>query len=362
MLPEARTYIQRQLQVSALAKITVPQEGPEKAIAELRQISQRGNSVVPSDAIVVCLEEAMKKGCEGPVAETVEEMAQKFETQLTYLGHDALIKAFAQSANLKAIDLFDKLSEEGYHVSEGSCVGILTNCAESRFIKLAEHIVRRRRETKEMTLSIYSALMKVYASAKMYNKCCDLYPEVLAEGIEPDAVMIGCLMNFAARAGRSDLSNELFSSSKHPAEVQNYMSQIRACRQTGDVSRALRMLRELQQKGLGDKAACNSVLDVCVCAGRMDEAMKLFNEMKDGGGVCDIVAYNTLIKGHCNERRVDRAITLFKDMQAQGLQANDVSYNSILNAHIRERAFSDAWEWFTAMRADGQKEDSYTIS
>ena len=49
--------------MAELAKITVPLEGPEKAIAELRQISQRGNSVVPSDAIVVCLEEAMKKGC-----------------------------------------------------------------------------------------------------------------------------------------------------------------------------------------------------------------------------------------------------------------------------------------------------------
>merc|ERR1719262_633161 len=173
-----------------------------------------------------------------------------------------------------------------------------------------------------MTLSIYSALMKVYASSKLYSKCCDLYPEVLQDGIEPDSVMVGCLMNFAARAGRSDLSEKLFTQSKHPAEVQNYMSQIRACRQTGDVQRALWMLRELQQKGLGDKAACNSVLDVCVCSGRMDEAMKLFNEMKDSGaGLQDIVAYNTLIKGHCNERRVDRAITLFKDMQAQGLQA-----------------------------------------
>ena len=50
------------------------------------------------------------------------------------------------------------------------------------------------------------------------------------------------------------------------------------------------MLRELQGKGLGDKAACNSVLDVCVCAGRMDEAAKLFQEMKAStSGYCDIV-------------------------------------------------------------------------
>jgi pentatricopeptide repeat protein len=370
MLPEARTYIQKQLQVSAvaqynlaeLAKITVPFDGPQKAITELRQISQRGNSVVPSDAIVVCLEEAMKRGCEGIVAETVEEMTQKFETQLTYLGHDALIKAFASSANLRAIDLFDKLSDEGYHVSEGSCVGILTNCADSRFIKLAEHIVRRRRESKEMTLSIYSALMKVYASAKMYSKCCDLYPEVLAEGIEPDAVMIGCLMNFAARAGRSDLSSELFSSSKHPAEVQNYMSQIRACRQTGDVKRAMKMLRELRAKGLGDKAAFNSVLDVCVCSGQMVEALALFNEQQGELMECDVIAYNTLIKGYCNQRQVGKAVEMFERLKKDGFDANDVSYNSILNSYIRDRDFEAAWAWFEKMKSDGFEEDSYTVS
>jgi pentatricopeptide repeat protein len=317
---------------------------------------------VPSDAIVVCLEEAMRKGCEGAVAETVEEMAAKFETQLTYLGHDALIKAFAHSANLKAIDLFDKLGEEGYHVSEGSCVGILTICAESRFIKLAEHIIRRRRESTEMTLSIYSALMKVYASAKMYNKCCDLYPEVLAEGIEPDSVMIGCLMNFAARAGRSDLSNELFASSKHPAEVQNYMSQIRACRQTGDVKRAMTMLRELRSKGLGDKAAFNSVLDVCVCSGQMTEALVLFNEQQTELMACDVIAYNTLIKGYCNQRQVGEAVEMFERLQKDGLEANDVSYNSILNAHIRDRDFDAAWAWFEKMKADGFEEDTYTVS
>merc|ERR1719478_322268 len=94
----------------------------------------------------------------------------------------------------------------------------------------------------------------------------------------------------------------------------------------------------------------------------MDEAMKLFNEMKDGGGVCDIVAYNTLIKGHCNERRVDRAMALFQELKDRGIAANDVSYNSILNAHVRERAFAEAWAWYRVMRGDGMTEDSYTIS
>merc|ERR1719388_680588 len=95
----------------------------------------------------------------------------------------------------------------------------------------------------------------------------------------------------------------------------------------------------------------------------MDEAAKLFQEMKAStSGYCDIVAYNTLIKGHCTERRVDRALELFHELRERGLTANDVSYNSILNSYIRDRCYREAWDWYELMRKDGMKEDSYTIS
>merc|ERR1719316_1259561 len=362
MLPEARTYIQRQLQVSALTKATVAADGPVAALDECSDVCSQTSVVMPTEAIASILEEAVRRGGCPQVFERIDETVTESSLHLSYPAFDCIVKGFAQSASLKAIEYFEKMVEQGYHLSEGSCVGMITHCADSKFLKLAEHIVRFRRERKEMTLSIYSALMKVYAASKLYNKCCDLYPEVLEDGIEPDAVMIGCLMNFAARAGRSDLSNELFASSKHPAEVQNYMSQIRACRQTGDVKRAMKMLRELRAKGLGDKAAFNSVLDVCVCSGQMAEALALFNEQQKELMECDVIAYNTLIKGYCNQRQVGKATEMFYRLQKDGFDANDVSYNSILNAHIRDRDFDAAWAWFEKMKADGFEEDSYTVS
>jgi pentatricopeptide repeat protein len=349
--------------LTELTKATVAADGPVAALDECSDVCSQTSVVMPTEALASILEDAVRRGGCPQVFERIDEIVTESSIHLSYPAFDCIVKGFAQSASLKAIEYFEKMVEQGYHLSEGSCVGMITHCADSKFLRLAEHVVRFRRERNEMTLSIYSALMKVYACSKLYNKCCDLYPEVLADGIEPDSVMVGCLMNFAARAGRSDLSEKLFTQSKHPAEVQNYMSQIRACRQTGDVQRALWMLRELQGKGLGDKAACNSVLDVCVCAGRMDEAAKLFQEMKAStSGYCDIVAYNTLIKGHCTERRVDRALELFHELKERGLQANDVSYNSILNSYIRDRCYREAWEWYEMMRKDGMKEDSYTIS
>merc|ERR1719502_2677699 len=130
----------------------------------------------------------------------------------------------------------------------------------------------------------------------------------------------------------------------------------------GDVKRAMKMLRELRSKGLGDKAAFNSVLDVCVCSGQMSEALALFNEQQKELMDCDVIAYNTLIKGYCNQRQVGKAVEMFERLQKDGFDANDVSYNSILNAYIRDRDFDAAWNWFEKMKDDGFAEDSYTVS
>merc|ERR1719265_2725204 len=118
-----------------------------------------------------------------------------------------------------------------------------------------------------MTLAVYSALMKVYAYAGMYDKACGLYDQILAQGMEPDAMMYGCLMKFAVECGRTDLSREL--SSKTPTlDIQNYMSLIRGAGRDKDIKRAFQVLQMLKESGVEpDIAAYNCVLDVCVTAG-----------------------------------------------------------------------------------------------
>merc|ERR1719387_2083501 len=142
------------------------------------------------------------------------------------------------------MECFDTLKSD-FRISEGSCVGILARCAESRSLRLAEQIVAYVRENMKMTIALYSALMKVYAYSGMYDKACDIYEMVKADGLEPDPMMYGCLMKFAVECDRNDLSQELFQKTPH-AEIQNYMSLIRAAGRQKDVNRAFQILEELK--------------------------------------------------------------------------------------------------------------------
>lgn len=149
--------------------------------------------------------------------------------------------------------------------------------------------------------------------------------------------------------------------SKFPAEVQNYMSQIRSCRQNKDVRRALRLLQEMRGKMIADRTAFNSVLDVCVCAREMGEANTLFEDMRKSEHL-DIIAYNTLIKGYCVMADMDGALKVLDLIKKDGLIPNDVTYNNLLNTYIGRRDFTGAWKFYKQMKADGFKEDSYTVS
>merc|ERR1719428_942751 len=213
----------------------------------------------------------------------------------------------------------------------------------------------------KMTIAVYSALMKVYAYVGRYDKACDIYDLVKADGLEPDTMMYGCLIKFAVECGRSELSQELFK--KMPtAEIQNYMSLIRLAGQRKDVKKALAILEDLKASNINlDIAAYNSVLDVCVMAGDLKRARALADEMKSVRNL-DIITYNTLLKGYCGIGDLKGAQQLLSEMEKAGLKPNDVSYNCMINAAVKAGNTRDAWDILSSMERAGIAVDNYTLS
>merc|ERR1719155_320816 len=195
------------------------------------------------------------------------------------------------------------MQKEELRISEGLCVGLLARCADSKFLRFAEEISTFVRGRDGMTIACYSALMKVYAYCSMYDKACDLYDQIRAEGLEPDSMMYGCLMKFSVECGRTELSRELFD--KAPSlDIQNYMSLIRAAGRDKDVNRAFAVLEKLKSSAVTvDIAAYNCVLDACVSAGDLKRARTLMAEMRSISTMqnLDIITYNTLLKGYCSK-------------------------------------------------------------
>jgi len=331
-------------------------------VAEACHTLTDASIVLPPEAVALLLEDCAKRN-NLELATHIEALARETKQPFLCGAYDALLKLNTLVGNLHALDLFEEMQTSGVRISEGLCVGLLSRCADCKFLRFAENIVQFCCARQGMTIAVYSAVMKVYAYCSMYDKACDLYDQICADGLEPDAMMYGCLMKFSVECGRTKLSREL--SERAPSlDIQNYMSLIRAAGRDRDVNRAFTVLERLRVSGVPlDIAAYNCVLDVCVSAGDMKRARELLAEIKNIS-TPDVITYNTLMKGYCSNSDIKGARALLKEMEEAGHRPNDVSYNCLLNASVSSGSgnFHDAWETIAMMERAGVAVDHYTIS
>lgn len=315
---------------------------------------------IPQDAIGAVLEDCHKRS-DLELALRVEQVARANNIPLPLSGYDALLKVCVLHANGHASQVFKDMQKEGHRVTEGLCGGLLARCADTKFLRFAEEVANFARGQEGMSIAVYSALMKVYAYCGLYDKACDLYPEICAQGLEPDSMMYGCLMKFAVECGRTDLSRELFAKAPQ-LDIQNYMSLIRAAGRDKDIERAFAMLEKLKGSGVSvDIAAYNCVLDACVSVGDLKRGRLLMAEMRTVANL-DIITYNTLLKGYCSKGDLKGAKEVFLEMKHAGLEPNDISYNCVINAAVSRENFQEAWSTIETMERSGVKVDQFTIS
>jgi len=285
---------------------------------------------------------------------------------LTATAYELLVKLHACADDARGAQLLQEMQESGVCgdlLAEGLCMGLLARCADSQNLRMAEAVAALMRERKMMTLSSYKVLMKVYACCSLFDRACDLYGELRSEGLEPDAVMYGCLVKFSVKCRRTELSEELFEKAGGGC-VQNYMWLIRSAGQDGDFARAVRVLRRLEESqptGV-DVMVYNSVLDVCVSHGGAQEAQRLLGEMRRKGVEPNLITYNTLMKGHSAKGDLASASAMMREIAAAGLCPDTASYNCLLSTAITSGDVAEGLRVLDAMERRAVPTDMYTVS
>jgi pentatricopeptide repeat protein len=327
-----------------------------ETLAILRDLDLQG------DALVAVLEQCQKEnqldlldgvlglGC----------CTDPLEASLPAAALEAIVRAFARRSDPRAFTYWDALLAGGKAPTDAFCCQVITLCSEGRNIPLVEHILTTTRAAGRSTTLVYSAVMRVYAQARLYHKACDLFPGLLEDGVEPDNVMYGSLIKAAVECGRLDFSRELLRKSG-TMDIQNYMSLFRACGRERKVTKALDLLHELEESNVGiDTTAYNCVLDVCVKCGDAGAVRRLFAKMKETGYV-DVISFNTLLKD-MNAASIQNTDEVLDDMKALGLSPNQITYNSLVNACVSRGDTSHAWKYVSLMKFDGIPLDNFTCS
>eukprot|EP00443_Scrippsiella_acuminata_P049969 CAMPEP_0115515010 /NCGR_PEP_ID=MMETSP0271-20121206/75975_1 /TAXON_ID=71861 /ORGANISM="Scrippsiella trochoidea, Strain CCMP3099" /LENGTH=921 /DNA_ID=CAMNT_0002945527 /DNA_START=150 /DNA_END=2912 /DNA_ORIENTATION=+ len=307
------------------------------------------------------LERVAKTGDLDLLREVCQQAAAEGDA-LPFASCEALLRASASSGEGSAVEVFDLLITGMFEPSEPALTAVVSLCAESRHVRLAERAVAYARKAYgRSTLALYSALMKVYGHARLWHKTCDLFDDMRRDGVEPDTAAYGSLIKAAVESGRHELAQQLFKESGNP-DLLNYMSLIRAAGREHNVPKALRLLDELESSPLAaDATAYNCALEACAACNDRAAADELFKRIVRLGHV-DVVSYNTYLKVLLANGAHSQINAVLKEMSARGLPPNVVTYNSMVKDAVARGDTQRAWRLTDAMEKAGVMPDAFTCS
>lgn len=292
--------------------------------------------------------------------------------QVTDSEQSALLSQ-AAAGNSQALDAFEALvarsGRQQLSLPDGFLLAVISVCAESRFVQLAERCVACARTATGaaggLSLEMYSALMKVYSAGRLFQKTCDLYESMRSDGVTPDTVAYGSLIRAAVESGRLELARRLFDESGNP-DCLNYMSMIRAAGREHDMPKALRLLEELEKlphtlDPVAYNWAYNCTLEVCASCSERAAAADLLKRMEAKNCV-DVVSYNTFLKIILTQRDYESVNVVLKNMRARGIHPNVITYNSLIKGAVARQDIALAWRLIDEMGKNSVRPDAFTCS
>jgi pentatricopeptide repeat protein len=319
------------------------------------------SDVLSTDAFAVILEHASKGG-DGALLRVMYSRPDMSAALSSPPVCEALLRGYAALGDSRAMEVFEEVRQTGFTPSEPLMTALISLCAESRHVQMAEHVLKYASSKHgHASLAIYSAMMKVYGHARLYDKTCDLYETMRKDGVKPDTVVYGSLIKAAVESGRLELARHLFRESGNP-DLLNCMSLIRAAGRERDVPKALELLEELEAAPLTiDATAYNCVLEVCVASGHREAAEGLLRRMEAKGQV-DVVSYNTYLKILFAGGSRGEVVDVLQAMRSRGLRPNAVTYNSLVKDAVMRQDLKGAWKLIAEMEQENIKPDAFTCS
>lgn len=135
----------------------------------------------------------------------------------------------------------------------------------------------------------------------------------------------------------------------------------------GDLAMSLRLFKEMKEKSLDSCSSCgpdlctyNSLLHVLCSAGKVKDALLVWEELKGSGHEPDAFSYRILIQGCSKSYLIDDATKILNEMQYNGLCPDTVVYNSLLDGFLKARKLTEACHLYEKMIDEGVRASCWT--
>merc|ERR1719267_394049 len=279
---------------------------------------------------------------------------------LTAPTYGSMIKAYGRAKDIERVrELWNEMRRR--HVTPTSItLGCMVDALVNNGLQEeAFELVREIREESEysdiLNTVIYSTLLKGFAQSRQPGRVQDVFDEMKQMGIACNTVSYNTMLDANAMTGRMDRADELFremQASGVSPDVITYSTLVKGYCQAGDIDRGYQVLNEMVANGVHepDEILYNSLLDGCAKQHRVDDALKLVEDMHKHNVRPSNFTLSILVKLLGRSRRLNQAFSMVEETCKRfDLQANIHVYTCLIFACFQNRQMPRALQLHDSM-------------
>merc|ERR1719443_441249 len=279
---------------------------------------------------------------------------------LTAPTYVSMIKAYGRARDIERVrELWDEMSRRRVtptSITLGCMVDALFN---NGLPEEALELVRGIRDDSEyaeiLNTVIYSTLLKGFAQTRQPGRVQEVFEQMKEMGIACNTVSYNTMLDANARTGKMDRADELFremQASGVSPDVITYSTLVKGYCQAGDIDKGYQVLNEMVANGVHepDEILYNSLLDGCAKQHRVDDALKLVEDMHKHNVRPSNFTLSILVKLLGRSRRLNQAFAMVEETCKRfDLQANIHVYTCLIFACFQNRQMPRALQLHDSM-------------
>ncbi|CAM6077419.1 unnamed protein product [Sphagnum tenellum] len=229
----------------------------------------------------------------------------------------------------KALELFQRLQQEGVEPNSFTFVGVLNACASVAALEEGRHVHKQIIESGfESDVFVCSGLVDMYAKCGSMEDAWTLFSKMPSH----DVVSWTAMIFGHVKCGQGQKALELFQQMKEEGVKPNpvtFVAVLNACASVLALEEGRHAHEQIVQSGCeSDVFVHSSLVDMYAKCGSMEDAWKVFTKMPSP----DAVSWNAIIFAHVKCGQGQKALDLFTQMHHEGVEPNSLTFVGVLNA------------------------------